>query len=383
MSGLTVDYIVVGAGSAGSVLASRLSENGRYRVLLLEAGGKTHPLSRVPISFARFINQPGVNWLYESVPEANTGGRAIPVPRGRMLGGSSAINGMVWVRGQRQDYDHWAQLGNRGWSYSDVLPIFRDMESYDGGEGDYRGRSGPLKVSDIDEKGRLYDSFFAAANTVGLDANPDYNGAVQEGIAMTQASIRNGRRMSTAACYLEPARSRPNLIIETDAAAERLLFEGRRCTGVAYRVKGERREAKAGREVFVSAGSIASPQLLELSGVGQAARLQDLGIAVQHDLPGVGENLRDHWAPRMKWYVGRHNVTFNERARGLGAMWQGLLYLTARTGFLNLPASPLRAFMRTREGLESPDACFTMQPFLVTPDIKLAKEPGITVLTHQ
>lgn len=383
MPGMTVDYIIVGAGSAGSVLASRLSENGRYRVLLLEAGGKTHPLSRVPVSFARFINQPGVNWLYESVSDATTGGRAIPVPRGRMLGGSSAINGMVWVRGQRQDYDHWAQLGNRGWSYSDVLPIFRDMESYDGGEGEFRGRNGPLKVSDIGEAGRLYDSFFEAAKTVGLTPNADYNGAVQEGIAMTQASIRDGKRMSTAVCYLDPARSRTNLTIETDATAERLLFEGRRCTGVAYNVKGEKREAKATREVIVSAGSIASPQLLELSGVGQAARLQDLGISVQHDLPGVGENLRDHWTPRMKWHVGRHNVTFNERARGLGAIWQGLQYLTAGTGFLSLPASPLRAFMRTREGLESPDACFMLQPFLVTPDIKLAKEPGITVLTHQ
>ena len=173
----TVDFIIVGAGSAGAALANRLTENGRYQVLLLEAGGETHPLSRVPISFARFINRPGVNWLYASEPEANTGGRPIPVPRGRMLGGSSAINGMVWVRGQRQDYDHWAQLGNRGWSYQDVLPIFKGMESYAGGDGEVRGREGPLKVSDIDESGPLYDSFFEAAETVGIKRNPDYNGA--------------------------------------------------------------------------------------------------------------------------------------------------------------------------------------------------------------
>ena len=166
----TVDFIIVGAGSAGAALANRLTENGRYQVLLLEAGGETHPLSRVPISFARFITRPGVNWLYASEPEAVTGGRAIPVPRGRMLGGSSAINGMVWVRGQRQDYDHWAQLGNRGWSYQDVLPIFKSMESYAGGDGEIRGREGPLKVSDNRESGRLYDSFFEAAETVGHQA---------------------------------------------------------------------------------------------------------------------------------------------------------------------------------------------------------------------
>src|SRR5215472_7357463 len=197
----TVDFIIVGAGSAGSALANRLTENGRFRVLLLEAGGKTHRLSQVPISFARFINRPGVNWLYASEPQDNTGGRAIPVPRGRMLGGSSAINGMVWVRGQRQDYDHWAQLGNRGWSWQDLLPIFMGMESYAGGDAAIRGRAGPLKVSDIDESGRLYDSFFRAADTIGLKPNCDYNGTDQEGIAMTQASISRGRRMSTARCY--------------------------------------------------------------------------------------------------------------------------------------------------------------------------------------
>jgi len=379
----TVDFIVVGAGSAGAALANRLTENGRYQVLLLEAGGETHPLSRVPVSFAKFITRPGVNWLYASEPEAVTGGRAIPVPRGRMLGGSSAINGMVWVRGQRQDYDHWAQLGNRGWSYQDVLPIFKSMESYAGGDGEMRGREGPLKVSDIDESGRLYDSFFAAAGTLGLKPNRDYNGADQEGIAMTQASISKGRRMSTARCYLDPARLRSNLTIETDALAESLILEGTRCVGVRYCVRGLKREARAAREVIVSAGSIASPQLLELSGIGQGERLKGLGIEVRHDLAGVGENLRDHYAPRMKWRVGRHGVTFNERARGIGALWQGLLYIGARKGFLSLPASPLRGFFKTRAGLDSPDAMFTVQPFLVTPDLKLAKETGMTIITHQ
>jgi choline dehydrogenase len=379
----TVDFIIVGAGSAGAALANRLTESGRYQVLLLEAGGETHPLSRVPISFAKFITKPGVNWLYASEPEPITGGRAIPVPRGRMLGGSSAINGMVWVRGQRQDYDHWAQLGNRGWSYQDVLPIFKSMESYAGGDGEVRGREGPLKISDNPEKGHLYDSFVKAAETVGIKYNRDYNGAEQEGIAMTQGSIHKGQRMSTARCYLEPARIRPNLGVETGALAESLILDGKRCIGVRYAVHGQKREARAAREVIVSAGAIASPQLLELSGIGQAERLKGLGIKVHHDLPGVGENLRDHYAPRMKWRVGRHGVTFNERARGLGALWQGMLYITARTGFLSLAASPLRAFFKTREGLDSPDAILMVQPFLVTPDLKLAKEAGVTIITHQ
>jgi choline dehydrogenase len=222
-----------------------------------------------------------------------------------------------------------------------------------------------------------------AAACVGIMANPDYNGAAQDGIAMSQASIRNGRRMSTAQCYIEPAKSRPNLTITTDALAEKLMFEGKRCIGVRFKVKGQSQEARAGREVIVSTGSIASPQLLELSGIGQSDRLKDLGINVVHNLPGVGENLRDHWAPRMKWYVGRHGVTFNERSRGMGAIWQGMLYMARRTGFLSLPASPMRAFVRTREGLESPDAYFSLQPFLVTPDLNLAKEAGITVITHQ
>jgi choline dehydrogenase len=379
----TVDFIIVGAGSAGAALANRLTENGRFRVLLLEAGGKTHRLSQVPISFASFINRPGVNWLYASEPEDNTGGRAIPVPRGRMLGGSSAINGMVWVRGQRQDYDHWAQLGNRGWSYQDVLPIFRSMESYAGGTNEIRGRAGPLKITDSDESGRLYDSFFAAAESIGIKRTHDYNGLDQDGIAMTQASISGGRRMSTAKCYLDPARKRANLTVETDAMVESLAFEGRRCTGVRYSSRSSIREARAAREVIVAAGSIASPQLLELSGIGQGPRLKGLGIEVRHDLPGVGENLRDHWAPRMKWRVGRHGVTFNERARGYGALWHGLLYMTTRKGFLSHPASPMRAFFRTREGLDSPDAMFTMQPFLSTPNVKLAKESGMTMITHQ
>jgi choline dehydrogenase len=383
MNQRTADFVIIGAGSAGAALANRLTENGRHQVLLLEAGGETHPLSRVPVSFARFINRPGVNWLYQSEPEPATGGRHIPVPRGKMLGGSSAINGMVWVRGQPQDYDHWAQLGNRGWSWHDVLPVFRGIESYHAGTDELRGRAGPLKVTDSDESGPLYDSLIEAAQSIGIPHNPDYNGERQEGIAMTQASISGGFRMSTARVYLDPARARRNFRVETGAHAQSLLFEGTRCVGVRYLMQGQIFEARAAREVIVSAGSIASPQLLELSGIGQAERLKGLGIKMTHDLPGVGENLRDHWSPRMKWRVGRHGVTFNERARGLRGLGQGLLYITRRKGFLSHPASPIRAFIKSREGLDSPDAMLAIQPMLVTPEVKIAKEAGITIIAHQ
>ena len=243
------DYIVVGAGSAGSVLANRLSASGEHSVLVLEAGRESHPWSRIPVGFAKLIDNPAANWLYESEPEEASGGRRIPVPRGKLLGGSSSINGMVFVRGQSQDYDTWAQLGNRGWSYQDVLPIFKDMESYQGdADNEFRGRDGPLKVTENVETGEIYDKIIAAAAEVGIDYTNDYNGASQEGIGMTQATIRKGRRMSTAYCYLDPARGRSNLRIQANALTECLTFEGKRCTGVRYKLSGQTREAKAKRD---------------------------------------------------------------------------------------------------------------------------------------
>ncbi|MEM9685261.1 MAG: GMC family oxidoreductase N-terminal domain-containing protein, partial [Pseudomonadota bacterium] len=274
MSGQNYDYIVVGAGSAGSALANRLTANGAHRVLLLEAGRSSHPWSPIPIGFGKLIENPAANWCYDSEPDDGSGQRRIPVPRGKLLGGSSSINGMVFVRGQAQDYDHWAQLGNRGWSYQEVLPVFKRMESYDGGDDEFRGRDGLLKVTDTKESGPLYDCLIKAAAEVGIAYNEDYNGASQDGIAMTQATINNGRRMSTAHCYLKPARSRANLDIQTDALTEGLMLDGKRCVGVRYAVNGDSREARATREVIVCAGSINSPQLLELSGIGQPELLK-------------------------------------------------------------------------------------------------------------
>jgi choline dehydrogenase len=382
----TYDYIVVGAGSAGAVVAHRLSADPRNKVLLLEAGHASHPWGRVPIGYARMLTNPAANWLYSSEPEANTKGRTLPVPRGKLLGGSSAINGMAFVRGQAQDFDTWAQLGNRGWSYDDVLPLFKRMESYQGGGDDtYRGREGPLRVTNPPPATPLLATIIQAAGHVGIRHNPDYNGATQDGIAMSQATISAGRRMSTARCYLDPIRNRPNLTIQTDALTEAVLLDGTRCTGVRYSVSGTRHEARAGREVVVSAGTINSPQLLELSGIGHPDRLRGLGIAVRQALPGVGENLRDHYAPRTRWAIGARGYTLNDTGRGLGLVGQALRYAFLRQGMLAMVGAPLRAFVRSREGLEAPDLLLGWVPMLTEPGPRgprIARQSGMTCYAH-
>jgi choline dehydrogenase len=380
----TYDYIVVGAGSAGSVLANRLSADGKHQVLVLEAGRESHPWSRIPVGFAKLIDHPAANWLYSSEPEEATGQRRIPVPRGKLLGGSSSINGMVFVRGQAQDYDTWSQFGNRGWSYQEVLPIFREMENYSGdADEEFHGRGGPLKVSESFEGGPIYDMLIEAAGEVGIPYNPDYNGASQEGIGMTQSTINKGRRMSTAYCYLDPARGRKNLKIQANALTDKLVMDGKRCIGVRYTVGGRSIEARANREVVVSAGSINSPQLLELSGIGQADRLRDLGIEVIHELKGVGENLRDHYSPRMLWTTKPSlGLTYNDKGRGLGLVWEALRYLFTDKGLLGIPAAPIRAYVRSRAGLDSPDVGMAWFPFLAGPNFSLAKESGITAVTQ-
>ncbi|MDO9713481.1 GMC family oxidoreductase [Paracraurococcus lichenis] len=380
------DYIVVGAGSAGAVVANRLSADARNRVLLLEAGPASYHWTRIPVGYAKMITNPVVNWLYSSEPEPATKGRRLPVPRGRVLGGSSAINGLAFVRGQAQDFDTWAQLGNPGWSYADVLPFFRRMERYEGlGDDRYRGREGPLRVTNPVPRDPLLSALIRAAVEVGIPYNPDYNGATQDGIAMSQATIAARQRMSTAACYLDPVRRRSNLCIETGALASALLFEGRRCIGVRYAIGAEMREAKAGREVVVSAGSINSPLLLELSGIGQPERLQALGIAVRQALPGVGENLRDHYAPRTRWAVDARGYTLNDRGRGLGLVGQALRYLADGSGMLGMVAAPLRAFVRSREGLEAPDLLLGWVPMLTEPGPRgprIAARSGMTCYAH-
>ncbi|HWT10062.1 MAG TPA: GMC family oxidoreductase N-terminal domain-containing protein, partial [Roseomonas sp.] len=300
--------------------------------------------------------------------------------------GSSAINGLAFVRGQAQDFDSWAQMGNRGWSHADVLPFFKRMERYEGGGDDaLRGRDGPLRVTDPPPREPILARLIQAAGQVGIPHNPDYNGASQDGIAMSQATIASRRRMSTAHCYLDPIRNRANLRIETGALAEALLFDGRRCTGVRYAVGADRRQARAGREVIVCGGSVNSPQLLELSGIGQPDRLRALGIEVLHALPGVGENLRDHYAPRTRWAVGARGWTFNDTGRGLGLVRQAARFALFGDGLLAMVGAPLRAFVRSREGLEAPDLLLGWVPMLTEPGPKgprIAAQSGMTCYAH-
>ena len=381
----TYDYIVVGAGSAGAAVANRLSADPRNRVLLLEAGPASNPWSRIPNSSAKLIQNPAANWLYSAEPEASTNGRKLRVPRGRLLGGSSAINGNAFVRGQSHDFDRWAQMGNRGWSYQDVLPFFKRMESCDGGDDALRGRDGPIRVTNPEPADRLFKALIKAAGEVGIAHNPDYNGASQDGIAMSQATIAGGTRMSTAHCYLAPFRQRRNLRIETGALTESLVLDGKRCTGVRYIIGGVTWEARAAREVVVSAGTINSPQLLELSGIGQPERLRGLGIVVHLALPGVGENLRDHYAPRTRWAIGAKGITYNDRGRGLGLVYQVLRYLAVGKGLLGSVAAPLRAFVRSRDGLEAPDLLLGWVPMLTEPGPKgpiISRQSGMTCYAH-
>ena len=374
------DYIIVGAGSAGCVLANRLSANPDHKVLLLEAGRETHFLSRVPISYGMFIDRPEVNWRYRSEPEPGTNNRTIPIPRGRMLGGSSAINGLVFVRGQPQDYDTWSQLGNRGWSYEEVLPLFKRMETYEGQTSDWRGTEGPLRVSESPDESPLYDALIRAGAELGVPHNPDYNSPDQEGMVKTQTTISNGRRMSVSHCYLKPAHPRRNLRVRTGALTECVTLDGKRATGVRFRIGEQRLEARAAREVILCTGTINSPQLLELSGIGQSDLLRERGIEVRHELAGVGENLRDHLAPRLVTQITQRKVTYNDRMQGIGRAIQALRYLTTGRGFMSIPSAPLLAFVRTREGLEAPDMQVHFVPFAIQDVLKrsLMPEPGMT-----
>ncbi len=385
----TFDYVIVGAGSAGCILANRLTADGRHSVCLLEAGPPDwHPYIHIPAGFIKTLNNPNVNWMYESEPSEWTGGRSIPVPRGKTLGGSSSINGHIYNRGQRMDFDGWAQSGNQGWGYFDVLPYFRRCEQRIGeGDDKFRGRDGSLAVTDLGYTHPLCEKFIDGAQQIGIPRNPDYNGASQAGLNYVQRTVHKRRRMSTARAFLRPAKSRANLTVRTSAHATQILLEGKRAVGVAYAKGGRggpRVEVRATKEVIVSGGAVNSPQLLQLSGIGPAPLLQSLGVEVKHNLAGVGENLRDHYAPRFSMRV-KGIETLNQRASGLNLVGEIVKYLAGGKSIVNLSPSMVYGFWHSDMTVKALDLQFIFTPasFKLGQHGVFDDHPGFTVACWQ
>lgn len=376
----TYDYVIVGGGTAGCILANRLTASGTHRVLMLEAGGEPASMwINIPAGFSKLLTNAQYNWRFQTEAEENTNGRVISVPRGKGLGGSTLINGMVYVRGQAGDYDAWRDAGALGWGWSDVEPYFRKLENYEKG-GQTRGHEGPMKLEQVRERFPISDAYIEAAKEDGLAFNEDYNAARQEGVGYYQVTQNRGRRWSAYDGYLKPALNRQNLTIITHAHVLRLEIDGKRCTGVTYRRDDQEIKVAACVEVVLSAGAIQSPQLLELSGIGQPALLQTHGIPVRHELPGVGENYIDHFCTRMNWRV-KNAVTLNEMSRHWRLGLAVLNYYTRRTGILTLGTGLVNTFLKTKPELETADAqfFFVHASYANAAERVLDKLPGMTI----
>jgi choline dehydrogenase len=398
---IEADYIIVGAGSAGCVLANRLSADGKSKVLLLEAGGDDRPtrnvsqfmsnlMIHVPVGYSQTLKDPKVNWLFPTEPDPGTGGRTHVWPRGKVLGGSSSINGLLYIRGQHADYDGWRQLGCEGWGWDDVRPYFLRSEHQERGAGDWHATGGPLNVSDVTQRHPVSDDVIEACVEAGLPRNDDVNGESQEGVSYYQLTVKNGQRCSAAVAYLHPVMERANLRVETDALALKVIFEGKRAVGVVYRQGAESRFAKAAKEVILAGGAINSPQLLQLSGVGPAALLKAHGIEVVADLAGVGENLQDHYVITTTFRLKAGTVSVNELTKGRRFVGETLKYLFQRKGLLTLSAAHIAVFCKSRPDLAGPDIQFHILPatmdtqkLLEEQKMELEGQPGLTIAPCQ